>query len=177
LPWELANCLTFSPDGKLLAVAFGKTIAVWDLSTGQIAQRLEHKDSVRGVQFSPDNLVLASASADKTVQVWNVATGKQWVPLKGHAGAVNAVAFSPDGRRFASASFDHSVKLWDYHSGQAILTLRGHTAPVQSVAFSADGNWIYSAGRDGLVRKWDATPLADPAAIRFGPERFLPILQ
>jgi WD40 repeat protein/tRNA A-37 threonylcarbamoyl transferase component Bud32 len=177
LPWELANCLTFSPDGKLLAVAFGKTIAVWDLSTGQIAQRLEHKDSVRGVQFSPDNLVLASASADKTVQVWNVATGKQWVPLKGHAGAVNAVAFSPDGRRFASASFDHSVKLWDYHSGPAILTLRGHTAPVQSVAFSADGNWIYSAGRDGLVRKWDATPLADPAAIRFGPERFLPILQ
>jgi WD40 repeat protein len=163
LPWERASCLAYSPDGKLLAVAFGTTIVLWDLSTGQIAQRLEHKNPVLGVQFSPDNLSLASASADKTVQVWNVATGKQGIPLKGHAGAVHSVAFSPDGRRLVSASFDHSVKLWDHHSGQAILTLRGHTAPIQGVAFSADGNWIYSASRDGLVRKWDATPVADPA--------------
>jgi WD40 repeat protein len=64
------------------------------------------------VAFSPDGQRLASASVDKTVKVWDAATGQEVLTLKGHTGAVSSVAFSPDGTRLASAGAG-GVKVWD----------------------------------------------------------------
>jgi WD40 repeat protein len=72
------------------------------------------------VAFSPDGRRLASASEDKTVRVWDAATGQQVLALRGHTGAVSCVAFSPDGRRLASASEDKTVRVWDAASGQEV---------------------------------------------------------
>ena len=91
--------------------------------------------------------------------MWDVATRKQVLTLRGHACPVNSVAFSPDGLRIAAAGGDGTVKLWDATRGQEVLTLRGHTAEVHCVAFSPDGHRIASAGADGTVKLWDATPL------------------
>jgi WD40 repeat protein/serine/threonine protein kinase len=115
-----------------------------------------HSGMVASVAFSPDGKRLASASADKTVKVWETATGHETLTLKGHTDLVASVAFSPDGKRLASASADKTVKVWETATGHETLTLKGHTNWVESVTFSPDGNRLVSASRDGTVRVWDA---------------------
>jgi predicted NACHT family NTPase len=110
---------------------------------------------VLSVAFSPDGERLASASADRTIKVWNTAGGRLILDLKGHTDDILCVAFSPDGDRLASASSDSKVKIWDADSGQEMQTLEGHTFGVNCVAFSPDGKRLASASADKMVKVWD----------------------
>ena len=114
-----------------------------------------HGFNVTRVAFSPDGAILASASADKTIKLWDLKTWREIRTLRGHTSYLNGVAFSPDGALLASASDDKTVKLWDVASGKELRTLSGHTNFVNAVAFSPDGKLVASGSADNTIRFWD----------------------
>ena len=126
-----------------------------------------HTAAVRSVAFNATGEILASASDDRTVQLWNrqqnFATA---ISLNGHTQSVRALSFSPDGQTLASASDDQTVRLWNVRApkaGAKILT--GHHGGVWAVAFSADGKTLASGGADSTVRLWDMQKINDGAVL------------
>ena len=109
--------------------------------------------------FSPDGRLLATAG-EKTVRLWNPATGERIRTLTGHTDSVWAVAFSPYGRLLATGSGDKTARLWNPATGERIVTLTGHTNSVGAVAFSPDGRLLATAvgtnaGGDDTTWLWN----------------------
>ena len=114
-----------------------------------------HAGWVRGVAFSPDGALLATASTDKTARLWDPATGECVRTLTGHATGLRGVAFSPDGRLLATASTGRTARLWEPATGECVRTLTGHAEAVYGVAFSPDGQLLATASMDNTAKLWD----------------------
>jgi WD40 repeat protein/energy-coupling factor transporter ATP-binding protein EcfA2 len=128
---------------------------------------LGHTGAVYLTTFSPNGRLLATASYDRTVRLWNVSDrarpqqlGK---PLTGHTSWVSSAVFSPDGRTLASAGDDGTVRLWDVTDPRQPRSLggplTGHDGTIFLAAFSPDGHTLATADEDHTVRLWD---LGDP---------------
>src|SRR5258707_335982 len=104
-----------------------------------------HSGRVLSVALSPDGGLLASASGDHTIKLWDPQTGEHLRTLEGHSESVSSVAFSPDGGLLASASRDDTIKLWDPQTGEHLRTLEGHSGSVNSVPLSQDVQLLASS--------------------------------
>ena len=119
--------------------------------------RTDHLAVVYDVGWSPNGTRVASASADRTICVWDASNEKPPLRLMGHDRDVVAIAWSPDGQRLASASWDRTVRIWDAISGAELHRFSAHTAEVFAVAWSPTGNTIASSGQDQTIHIWNAT--------------------
>ncbi|KAI7882363.1 putative platelet-activating factor acetylhydrolase ib alpha subunit [Lichtheimia hyalospora FSU 10163] len=115
-----------------------------------------HRSPVTRVAFHPVYQILASASEDTTIKIWDYETGDFECTLKGHTKAVQDLAFDPKGNYLVSCSADLTIKVWDVNNDyKCIKTLYGHDHSVSSVTFLPSGDKIVSASRDKTIKVWE----------------------
>jgi RNA polymerase sigma factor (sigma-70 family) len=139
--------LAYAPDGKSMAAAHGegKKVVVWDTATGKALRRLEgHSGPVAAVAYSADGKVIASGAADRSVRVWDAATGQEVCRFEAEK-SVEGVALSCDGKLVASCASDKGVHLWDVATRQHVGKLPFPEESVRAVAFAPDGKTLAAA--------------------------------
>ncbi len=131
-------------------------VRVWR-GVGQTLYRVwqAHSAIVASLAFSPDERLLASASVDGSLKLWDVESGvllwSGW-----HSSAIACLAFAPDGQRLATRGGDDGIIwLWEVSSGTHLQTLIGHSGSVHALAWSPDGKLLASGGVDATIRLWE----------------------
>ena len=114
----------------------------------------DHEGEINAVRFHPDGTCIASASADKTIKVWDIRSQRLIQHYDAHADGVTSLSFHPNGRFIISTSNDSTLKVWDLSQGRVLYTLYGHEGPSNAVHFSPCGDYFTSAGADSIVMVW-----------------------
>ena len=149
--------LEIGPDGRwAVSSAFNRTFLLWDLESGELADRLQgHEDVALAVAFSHDGRWIASGSNDRTVKIWDVQSRQVIRSFHGPAGDVYDVAFSPGDSLLAVTSKDHSVRIYHLGKGKLLHNLQKHRDMVMEAAFSPDGRYLVTASADHSVMLWE----------------------
>ncbi|XP_030455779.1 WD40 repeat-containing protein HOS15-like [Syzygium oleosum] len=155
------NCVKWDPTGSLLASCSDDiTAKIWSMKQDKYVHDLkEHLKEIYTLRWSPtgsgtnnpnQQLVLASASFDSTVKLWDVELGKLIYSLNGHRDPVYSVAFSPNGEYLASGSLDKSVHIWSLKEGKIVKTYTGNGG-IFEVCWNKEGDKIAACFANNTV--------------------------
>lgn len=146
------NAIKWDPSGTYLASCSDDfTAKIWNMKSDKCAHDFrQHTKEIYTIRWSPTGpgsanpnkpLVLASASFDTTVKLWDIAVGKELFNLAKHSDPVYSVAFSPCGDYLASGSFDRCLHIWSVRDGSLVKTFRGNGG-IFEVCWNATGDKV-----------------------------------
>lgn len=155
------NAIKWDPQGQLLAsCSDDMTLKIWSMKHDSCVHDLQaHSKEIYTIKWSPTgpgtqnpntNLILASASFDSTVRLWDVERGLCIHTLTKHTEPVYSVAFSPDGKHLASGSFDKCVHIWSTQTGNLVHSYKG-TGGIFEVCWNSKGTKVGASASDGSV--------------------------
>ncbi|MEE9296018.1 MAG: protein kinase [Phycisphaerae bacterium] len=179
------SAVALSPDGTSLASSGSGGVITWfDFPSGRQRPGFTttglHSDEpgkivtndsfYPRISFSPDGRFIGVGTQERTVELWNVETGRRAVVLgaseasveptaytSGERAVFQSIVFFPDGRTIATSSGENVIRIWDVASKTCTRVLEGHGNHVRRLAISPDGRTLLSASADGLVMLWDVS--------------------
>jgi WD40 repeat protein len=160
-------------DGRITARVVGKTI-VLDAPDGRLVLR-GHDDRVNALAVNPDGTLLASASRDHRIRLWELPSGRLHSVLRGHFGSVADVQFSRDGSWLVSAG-PTTAGLWPVDGSDGVTLLKGPRSLLLAAAFTPDGWAVVTRETDGTVRRWTCDICGGAAELRAEAEQRLDAL-
>ncbi len=155
LAWSNSGEYLASGSGrdKVLPSGVGENQTfIWNVTSATVVARLEgHRDSVLGIDWSPDDSLIATASDDRTARIWNASSGEQLAVLEGHTSGVLDCCWSPNGTRLVTGSRDFKARLWDAVA-YADLGRWSDNDCVRSVDWHPGGDHIATSGVDKTIK-------------------------
>jgi len=173
---DWVKAISITDDGTILASgSHDKTIKLWDIAKSECIQTMrDHTHYIECLDFSPSTLstlefegktykgkgtvgnFLASGSRDKTIKIWETATGTCIMTLIGHDNWVRDLRFHPSGKYVISVSDDKAIRIWDLKQGRSIKTISdAHEHFISCMDFNNTNPTMCTGGVDNLIKIWN----------------------